>query len=125
MKLSTRALYGTRALLELDLRQEEGLVQLKETAKKQQIPLPYLEQLVSSLITGGIFRSIKGPKGGIYLDRSPEYIKLSEVIQLLEGSLALVECVNDPSVCERSGFCVTRDIWGELKMVMGGVFETT
>lgn len=125
MKLSTRARYGTRALLELALRQKEGLVQLKEIASKQQISLYYLEQLITPLIAGGILRSIKGPKGGIYLAKSPKDIKLSEVIQLLEGPLALVECVNDPSVCERSGFCVTRDIWGELKMVMDGVLKST
>lgn len=125
MKLSTRARYGTRALLELALRQKEGLVQLKEIASKQQISLYYLERLIAPLIAGGILRSIKGPKGGIYLAKSPEDIKLSEVIQLLEGPLALVECVNDPNVCERSAFCVTRDIWGELKIVMDGVLKST
>ena len=125
MKLSTRARYGTRALLELALRQKEGLIQLKEIAKQQQISLSYLEQLISPLIAGGVIRSIKGPKGGIYLSKAPEDIKLSEVIRLLEGSMAPVECVNDPGVCERSSFCVTRDIWGELKMAMEEVLETT
>ena len=57
--------------------------------------------------------------------KPPEEIRLSEVMQLLEGSTALVECVNNPEVCSRSDFCVTRDIWSELKNVMNGVLEST
>jgi Rrf2 family cysteine metabolism transcriptional repressor len=87
MKLSTRARYGTRAILELALHRGEGPVLLKEIAKKQQISLPYLEHLVSPLIAGGIIRSVKGPRGGIYLAKAPKEIKLSEVMQLLEGSV--------------------------------------
>jgi Rrf2 family cysteine metabolism transcriptional repressor len=101
------------------------LIQLKEIAKKQQISLSYLEQLIAPLIAGGIIQSIKGPRGGIYLTRSPDDIRLSEVVQFLEGSLAPVGCVNDPRICERSSFCVTRDIWAELKMVMDEVLEAT
>ena len=125
MKLSTRARYGTRALLELALRKGEGPVLLKEIAKKQQISLPYLEHLVSPLIAGGIIRSIKGPRGGIYLAKTPKEIKLSEVMQLLEGSVAPAECVNDPGMCDRSEFCVTRDIWSELKEAMERVLGST
>ena len=50
---------------------------------------------------------------------------MSEVIRLLEGSTAPVECVNDPEICSRSELCVTRDIWGELKQVMDKVLEST
>ena len=50
---------------------------------------------------------------------------MGEVIGLLEGSLAPVKCVTDPSVCNRSEFCVTRDIWSELKAAMDGVLQST
>ncbi len=70
-------------------------------------------------------RSTPGARGGVWLARSPQEIKLSEVIGLLEGSMAPVECVNDPKYCSRSDFCVTRDIWGELKKVMDEVLEST
>jgi DNA-binding IscR family transcriptional regulator len=52
-------------------------------------------------------------------------IKLSEVIQLLEGSVAPVECINNPGVCDRSGSCATRDIWGEMKQAIDEVLEST
>ena len=125
MKLSTRGRYGTRALLELALHHGEGLVPLKDIAQSQQISLQYLEHLITPRVAAGIIRSTRGARGGVWLARSPEEIKLSEVIGILEGSIALVECVNDPKYCPRSDFCVTRDIWGELKKVMDGVLEST
>jgi len=125
MKLSTRTRYGTRALLELALHKGEGPVFLKDIARQQQFSLSYLEHLVTPLISGGIIRSTKGPKGGITLAKKPEDIKMIDITRLLEGSLAPVECVDNPDVCERSAQCVTRDIWGEIKKAMNGVLEST
>ena len=121
MKLSTRSRYATRALLDLALHDGEAPVPLKDTAERQQISLTYLEHLVGPLIAAGILRSIRGARGGISLAKPPEEIKLSEVIYLLEGSLAPVECVTNPEICARSELCVTRDIWGEVKNAMNGV----
>ncbi len=125
MKLSTRGRYGTRALLELALHQRDEPVPLKDVARRQQISLSYLEHVITPLIAAGIVRSTRGARGGVWLAKPPEEIRLSEVIQLLEGSIAPVECVNDPKYCPRSDFCVTRDIWGELKKAMNGVLEST
>jgi Rrf2 family cysteine metabolism transcriptional repressor len=125
MKLSTRTRYGTRALLELALHRGQEPVFLKDIARQQQISLPYLEHLIAPLIAGGIIRSTKGPKGGVSLARNPENIKLSEIAQLLEGPMAPVECVDHPEICNRSGACVTRDIWIRLKEAMDGVLGST
>jgi len=124
MKLSTRGQYGTRALIELALHQEEEPVLLKDIAQSQQISLPYLQHLIAPLIAGGIVRSTRGAKGGISLVKPPEQIKLSEVIQLLEGSTAPVECVDNPKICRRAESCVSRDIWSELKKVTDEVLES-
>ena len=125
MKLSTRGRYGTRALLDLALHQGEEPVLLKDIARRQQISLQYLEHLVTPLIGGGMVRSTRGYRGGVSLAKTPEEIKLSEVIQLLEGSIAPAECVDNPGICTRSKFCVTRDIWDELKKAMNRVLEST
>ena len=124
MKLSTRGRYGTRALLDLALHQGEGPVLLKDIAQRQQISLRYLEHLITPLLAAGIIRSTRGARGGVWLAKSPQEIKLSEVIRLLEGSIAPAECVNDPMTCPRSDLCVTRDIWAELKKAMNGVLES-
>lgn len=118
MKLSTRTRYGTRALLELALRNEDTPVFLKDIAREQGISLAYLEQLMAPLIGGGIIRSTKGPKGGISLARRPEDINMAEITLLLEGTLGPVECVANPESCDRVDTCVTHDIWNRLGDVM-------
>jgi len=125
MKLSTRAQYATRALLDLAIHQREEPVLLKDIAQRQQISLRYLEHLITPLIAAGIVLSTRGPRGGVSLAKPPEEIRLNEVVQLLEGSIAPVECVDKPGVCPRSELCVTRDIWSELKKAMNGILEST
>lgn len=121
MKLSTRGRYVTRALLDLALHHNEEPVLLKDIARRQEISLSYLEHLITPLIAVGIVRSTRGAKGGISLARSPEEIRLSEVIQLLEGTIVPVECVTNPKVCSRSESCVIRDVWSELRSAINGV----
>jgi Rrf2 family cysteine metabolism transcriptional repressor len=124
MKLSTRGRYGTRVLLDLALHGEKGPILLKDIARRQQISLLYLERLITPLVAAGVVRSMRGARGGVWLARSPQEIKLSEVIGLLEGSIAPVDCVNDRNACSRSDLCVTRDVWFELKKAMDGVLES-
>ena len=121
MKLSTKARYGLRALVELATRNKGRPVLIRDIASEQDIPLAYLEQIIGPLVNAGIVRSIKGPKGGILLNRNPADVKLSELIQLLEGSFALVDCVDNPEICDRVEFCVTRDVWVKLKDALEGV----
>ena len=102
MRLSTRGQYETRALLDLALHWGEEPVPLKDIAQRQQISIHYLEHLITPLIAAGIVRSTRGARGGVCLVRPPYEVRLSEVIQLLEGSIAPVECVNNPRICSRS-----------------------
>ena len=125
MKLSTRARYGTRALLDLALNSGQGTVLLKDIARRQEISLPYLEHLISPLVVGGILKSTRGARGGVLLLKPPTEIKLSEVLELLEGSIAPVDCINNPKICSRSECCVTRDIWIEMKTAMSQVLDST
>ena len=124
MKVSTRGRYGTRALLDIALQQGDKPVILKDVARRQQIPPLYLEHLIAPLIAGGILRSTRGAKGGVSLAKPAEEIKLSEVVELLEGQIAPVECVNNPGACQRSEYCVTRDVWGEMKKAIDGVLQS-
>lgn len=125
MKISTRARYGIRALLDLALNDEKERVLLKDISQRQEISLPYLEHLITPLITKGILRSTRGSRGGISLRRRPEEIWLNEVVEILEGSIAPVECVDDPKICLRSEFCVTRDLWDEMKKAMNNILNIT
>ena len=125
MKVSTRGRYGCRALVDLALHQGPGLVPLGDIARRQEISLAYLEHLIAPLIAGGIVRSRRGTQGGVSLLRDPRELRLSEVVQLLEGPIAPVECVNNPEICLRSEVCPTRHIWLELTRAMNGILEST
>jgi Rrf2 family protein len=125
MKLSTRARYGTRALLDLAMHSDQEPVPLKDISRRQDISLHYLEHIIAPLVAAGIVKSLRGVQGGISLARPPQEIRLSEVVDLLEGSISPVECIQSPNVCNRSGYCATRDIWAELAEAMNGVLDAT
>ena len=124
MKLSTRVLYGTRALLDLTLHLRKEPTQLKEIAARQNISLHYLEHLITPLIAAGILKSTRGARGGVQLNRYPQEVKLSEVINLLEGSISPTECVTNPGSCPRADICATRDVWSKMKFAMDDVLES-
>ena len=65
-----------------------GVLQVAEIAARQGIPERYLEQMMTALRRGGLLRSLRGPRGGYLLSRSPEAIHLAEVIHCLEGDPA-------------------------------------
>jgi len=125
MKLSTRARYGIRALLDLAGNSEQGPVSLKDIAERQAISMSYLEHLINPLVSGGVIRTVRGSKGGIVLSKPAAKITLSEVVELLEGSTAPVECVDSPENCQRSEECVTRGIWKEVKDAIDHVLKST
>jgi Rrf2 family cysteine metabolism transcriptional repressor len=115
MQLSTRARYGFRAMMELAARYEEGPVPLKEVAQCQTVSLKYLEQLFGRLRSAGLVKGMRGTGGGYVLARPPSRIRLSELFEVLEGSTALVECVDRPEICDQVKDCVTREVWVEIK----------
>jgi Rrf2 family cysteine metabolism transcriptional repressor len=124
MKLSTRTRYGMRALMDLTLNSKGQPVQLKEIAKRQRISPSYLEHLIIPLISAGLIKSTRGAKGGINLARPPQKIRLIEILEILEGPIAPVDCLKDSQSCPRSGICATQDIWNDLAKAMGKVLES-
>lgn len=125
MKLSTRGRYGVRLMLELALHYGEGPILLKEIAERQGISEKYLWQLINPLKMTGLVISQRGTNGGYALGKAPEVITVHEILQILEGSLCLVDCVDNPSLCERAPSCITREIWGEASREMQRPLQKT
>ena len=111
MKLSTRGRYGTRIMLDLAAHHDKGAIPLREIAKRQDLSVKYLEQLIIPLKAAGLIRSVRGARGGYTLARKPEKITVGQIIETLEGSMSLVNCVADSTVCGLQEECSTRDIW--------------
>lgn len=124
MKLSTRSRYGTRALLDLAEHQRDKPVQLKDIARRQNISLHYLEHIITPLVGAGLVRSTRGARGGLNLTKKPKDVKLSEIIQLLEGINTPVDCIGNPESCDRSDYCVTREVWNEVKNAIDTTLES-
>jgi len=124
MKLSTRGRYGVRLMLDLALHYGEGPVLLKDIAGRQGISEKYLWQLINPLKTVGLIGSTRGAHGGYVLARPPEEISLREIVRVLEGSLCLVDCVENPAVCDRSQTCTSRDIWSEASNQISQILES-
>jgi len=122
MKISTKIRYGTRAMLELASHYGEGPIELKEIAKKENISLKYLEQVINPLRGAGLVKALRGSKGGYSLAKPPSEICLYDVVETLEGPLNLLECLRDPKVCQRVPSCVTRDIWQEVSEAISKIF---
>ncbi len=113
MKLSTRSRYGTRLILDMATHGSLKPIQLGEIARRQNISLKYLEQIIRPLKRANYIKSFRGSKGGHLLNRKPEEITVGEVVALLEGSSYLTACSKNPKSCSRSGSCLTRFIWME------------
>jgi Rrf2 family protein len=124
MKLSTKGRYAMRAMLDLAQHYGEGLVLLKNVARRQEVSERYLEHLFLTLKAAGLVNSVRGARGGFQLTRPPSEVKLIDIVRACEGKLSVVECVTDPTSCRRSASCATRDMWMELQMAMDGVLES-
>jgi Rrf2 family protein len=122
MKISTKIRYGARAMLELAYHYGEGPIELKEIAKRENISLKYLEQVINPLRAAGLVKSIRGAKGGYSLAKPPSEICLYDVVETLEGPLNLLECLRDSKVCQKVPSCVTRDIWQEVSEAISKIF---
>lgn len=118
MKLSTRSRYGTRLILDMAQHYGSRPIQLSEIAKRQNISLKYLEQIIRPLKKAEYIESFRGSKGGHKLTRAPERISVGEIVALLEGGDTLTRCSRDPESCDRINECLTRCVWQQASEAM-------
>jgi Rrf2 family protein len=111
-------------MLDLALNFGKEPVLLRDIARRQEVSEKYLEHSVSALRKAGLVRSIRGARGGYVLAKSPSEIRLSEIMEVLEGSMAPVDCVGDPKVCHRANLCITREIWAKMKEAIDNILES-
>ena len=112
MKISTKGRYALRMMMDIAEHQDQGLVALKDIAARQDISLKYIERLMPVLKSAGLVESVHGIGGGYRLTREPEDYTLWEILELAEGDLAPVTCLQpDAPVCQRAGECRTLGVW--------------
>ena len=117
--VSTKGRYALRVMIDL-ARQEPGtMVPLDQIAQRQEISKKYLELILKSLVQQGLLKGQRGKGGGYQLTRKPEEYPIGEILELTEGTLAIVSCLQDGSQpCARREFCDTYPMWSRFdKMV--------
>lgn len=126
MKISTKGHYGVQAMFDLAQHFGEGPVSLKSVAERQGLSEHYLEQLIAVLRKAGLVKSVRGAQGGYILAREPADIKVGDIIRVLEGPIAPVECVNqeDSDQCLKAEFCITRNVWEKVRISIEDVLDS-
>ena len=123
MRISTRGRYGLRAMLELARAFGNGPLRMSAIAERQVLSRKHLHALLTSLKSAELVRSVRGPGGGFVLTRSPDQIKLSEVVCALEGPLSLVDCLPNGRTCNRVNRCSASRIWAEVSSAAENVLD--
>lgn len=118
MKISTKARYGLRILIDLVQYAGDRPRMIREISESQGISQKYIGRLIIDLRKAGILRSVRGAKGGYVLKKKPEELNLLEIVEVMEGKMNLVRCVSSPRICKRASSCASRDIWCKLTSEM-------
>lgn len=114
MRMSTKAQYAVRAMVNLNLHSEGQPVSLRDISLRESISLTYLEQLFVKLRRGQIVKSVRGPGGGYLLARPAKDIQVDEIIDSVEESLVPVSCMDQKNGCACDDQCVTHNVWHGL-----------
>ncbi|MDP8212347.1 MAG: Rrf2 family transcriptional regulator [Candidatus Zapsychrus exili] len=123
MKISTRARYGARLMVNLGLNYSSGPVFLKDISEQEQISLKYLSQIIIPLKAAGLVNSFRGAHGGYALAKHPSEITMKNIVEVMEGNFNLADCLKDASECHRTSICVTRDVWNALELKMAQTLD--
>lgn len=127
MRLSTKGEYASRAMLELSVRYDEGPLHGHEISRAQSIPHGFLGQILLLLKRAGYLKSRKGRSGGYQLAKPPSEITVAEVIRVMDGPLAPIDCVSvmahEP--CPMEGTCGLQWLWKEVRDSVAEILERT
>ena len=120
MKLSTKSSYGLRILVQIALDNAEGRLSCgRRISEKQNIPEPYLEQIMIPLKTAKIVKAVRGCNGGYKLNRSPESISVLELIELFEGEVKMVNSSYPQDKSTDNSISAAAGMWRHL----AGIFR--
>ncbi|HZP44710.1 MAG TPA: Rrf2 family transcriptional regulator [Candidatus Binataceae bacterium] len=101
---------------------------VEEVAAAQNIPENYLRRLLIELKRGGLVASQKGPSGGYILARHPSRITMADVVNIIEGGYAPVECLEEGAagtLCQPGDGCTMREVWREVRDSVSAILQRT
>ena len=114
MQITRETDYAIRCVHYLSCRMDETLM-VDRIAQGMRIPKTFLAKILQKLVKGGVVKSFRGAKGGFRLDRRPEDITLLDVIEAIEGTVAMNACALDKKRCSLSGRCSVHPVWIDVR----------
>ena len=125
MQIPRRVDYGLRAVIYLSGQDPEKCCSITEIAKQQGVPRKFLEKIIRDLIHKGLIKSKRGSCGGYTLARSPDAISFYDVIEAIEGPIAVNACLDQHLGCDQLHRCTMIGVWSEVQRKVIEVFTGT
>jgi FeS assembly SUF system regulator len=123
IRITRQTDYGIILLAFLAGRPADEVRTARDVATSFHLPLPMVSKIMKSLARGGILSSHRGVKGGYSLARNPETITVGDVIEVLEGPIAMTECASTPGSCETEKLCPVRGNWLRISVAVREALE--
>ena len=125
MKLTTKGRYAVMAMADLALFKDNGPISLTDISLRQNISLPYLEQIFIKLKDKNLVKSIRGAKGGYILVKSANEIKISNIIFAVDEEVKMLNCKKESKKgCNnKTTKCITHNLWDQLDQHINNFFE--
>jgi len=125
MKLTTKGRYAVMAMADLALSKHKGPTSLSDISLRQNISLPYLEQIFIKLKNKNLVKSTRGAQGGYVLEKSANDIKISNIISAVDEEVKMLNCKKESKKgCNnKSTKCITHNLWDQLDQHINDFFE--
>lgn len=118
MQLTLAGEYAIRTMIHLAEHETKEIITINEIAREQKIPEKFLRKIIPKLCSAGLIKTYKGNNGGISFSKNPDEITPLEIIQAIEGPLALNKCLIDKAFCSNTRWCSVHTLWCDLLIEM-------
>lgn len=125
MQIPRRVDYGLRAVIYLSSQDPTRCCSISEISRQQNVPRKFLEKIIQDLMRRGLIRSKRGSSGGYTLARPPEQISFYDVIEAIEGPIAVNACMDVELSCDQLPHCAMVGVWSEIQEKIVEVFTRT
>ena len=125
LRLTSAADYAIRAMIHLACLPDGGVALRSEIAEAQYIPTSFMAKILRSLVRARLLRSSRGVNGGFSLARPAADVNMLEIVEAIEGPLALTDCVPSPSGCGWAADCPASAVWLKVQDAMKDTLKAT
>lgn len=115
MRLSQRADYSVRMMVDLASMSNGQRTTINEIARRQDVPEPFMAKIASHMATAGLVATQRGTGGGLAMARPADRITLLQIVEAIDGPIALTRCTLELIRCPRSTKCAVHPVWEQAQ----------